>query len=74
MGPTKNESTDILLEYYTDELLIFACVWLKMGSNTSLIIHIFMPNYHEDRLVIKGFHPIMNPLYLLLKAVLILTY
>ena len=27
-------------------------------------MHLFMPNYHEDQLVMKGFPPRMNPLYL----------
>ena len=33
------------------------------------LTHLFMPNYCEDWLVMKGFHPRMNPLYLF-KAVL----
>ena len=46
-------------------IINFCLCLVKNGPfwpNTSLIIHLFMPNYHEDRLVMKGFHPIMNPL------------
>ena len=50
------------------DVCLFSIWFGPFWSNASLI-HLFQPNYHEDRLVMKGFYPRMNPLYLF-KAVL----
>ena len=52
-------------------ILVFGLFSVRFGPiwPYASLLGLFMPNYHEDRLVMKGIHQRMNPLYLY-KAVL----